>query len=138
MTKYINTPSTTKNHHYKQGFISYTLHTGWSLPPTSHDTEYEEETDVLVAEPELMRPPMYAVVFYNDDYTPMEFVVEILQSMFGHSLERATEVMLNVHYQGKGIAGIYPRDIAETKAQIVIKEARLAGHPLMCDIEPTS
>lgn len=136
MIKDINTPSISQKHPYQQDMLPCRLHTGWDLPPASHDTEHEEETDVLVAEPELKKPPMYAVVFYNDDYTPMEFVVEILQSMFGHSLERATEVMLNVHYQGKGIAGIYPRDIAETKAQMVSKEARLAGHPLMCEIEP--
>lgn len=111
----------------------------WHLPNTptlSQDTDREQDADVLLADPEVKRPSMYAVVLHNDDYTPMEFVIEILQSYFGHSVERATDIMLNVHYQGKGIAGVYPRDIAETKAQQVNKQARIEGHPLLCQIEP--
>lgn len=112
----------------------------WHLPKqvvTNHeDSDTDEASDVMLADPEVKRPPMYAVVLHNDDYTPMEFVIEVLQTYFGHSVERATEIMLNVHYQGKGIAGVYPRDIAETKAQQVNKQARIAGHPLLCQIEP--
>lgn len=86
--------------------------------------------------PELKRPPLYAVVLLNDDYTPMDFVIEILQQYFAMNLDQATQVMLTVHYEGKGTAGVYPRDIAETKANLVNNYARSQGHPLLCQIEP--
>lgn len=111
----------------------------WHLPSiraTSTDDDEAHEADVLTSPPELQRPPLYAVVLFNDDYTPMEFVIEVLQQYFGLDLDRATEVMLTVHYRGKGVAGIYPRDIAETKAQQVNNYARSQGHPLLCQIEP--
>ncbi len=101
--------------------------------PVTHETH---ESDVLLAEKEIKPPPLYAVVLLNDDYTPMEFVIEVLQSMFGLSLDHATDVMLTVHYMGKGTAGIFPYDIAATKAQQVIRYARQNGHPLLCQIEP--
>ena len=91
---------------------------------------------MLLADPELKKPQMYAVVMYNDDYTPMEFVVDVLQNHFKHSLDSAISIMLAIHQQGKGIAGIYPKDIAETKAQAVNREARQAGYPLLSQIEP--
>lgn len=94
------------------------------------------DQDVLTAPPVLERPPLYAVLLFNDDYTPMEFVIEVLQQYFSLDLDRATEVMLTVHYRGKGVAGVYPRDIAETKAQQVNHYARAQGHPLLCQIEP--
>lgn len=100
------------------------------------DTHHDEDTVVLTAPPQLKRPVFYAVVLFNDDYTPMEFVIEVLQQFFALDLDRATEVMLTVHYRGKGVAGIYPRDIAETKAQQVNSHARSQGHPLLCQIEP--
>ncbi len=79
---------------------------------------------------------MYAVVLMNDDYTPMEFVIEILQQYFAMNLVQATQVMLTGHYEVKGVAGGYPRDIAETKANQVNNYARYQGHPLLCQIEP--
>lgn len=97
---------------------------------------HQDNLDVMLAPPELKKPPFYAVVLFNDDYTPMEFVIEILQVYFLLDLDRATEVMLTVHYRGKGVAGSYPRDIAETKAQQVNNYARAQGHPLLCQIEP--
>jgi len=100
--------------------------------------EEEHEQDVATATPQLAKPPFYVVVLFNDDYTPMEFVIEVLQQYFGLDLDHATEVMLSVHYQGKGVAGVYPRDIAETKAQQVNRHARAQGHPLLCQIEPES
>jgi ATP-dependent Clp protease adaptor protein ClpS len=100
------------------------------------ETHTDEEVDVATAPPEVKKPPFYAVLLFNDDYTPMEFVIEILQHYFALDLDRATEVMLTVHYRGKGVAGIYPRDIAETKAQQVNTHARSRGHPLLCQIEP--
>lgn len=90
---------------------------------------------VLTAKPKLKRPPLYAVVLLNDDFTPMDFVVNILQEYFALDAERATEVMLAVHYRGKGIAGIYAKDIAETKANQVVQHARAEGHPLQCIVE---
>ena len=98
----------------------------------------EENGDVAVqtAPPELKRPPLYAVVLMNDDYTPMDFVIEILQQYFALNLDQATQVMLTVHYEGKGVAGVYPRYIAETKANQVNNYARSQGHPLLCQIEP--
>lgn len=96
----------------------------------------DHDADVLLAPPQIKRPPQYAVVLLNDDYTPMDFVIEILQDYFGLDLDRATQVMLTVHHEGKGIAGVYPRDIAETKANQVNNYARAQGHPLLCQIEP--
>ena len=111
-----------------------------SLPARLTDIEGEPNTDpvedVLLADPELKKPQMYAVVMYNDDYTPMEFVVDVLQNHFKHTLDSAISIMLAIHQQGKGIAGIYPKDIAETKAQTVNRKARQAGYPLLSQIEP--
>tara|TARA_A100001391_G_scaffold126815_1_gene86744 strand:- start:63 stop:449 length:387 start_codon:yes stop_codon:yes gene_type:complete len=87
------------------------------------------------ARPELKRPPLYKVVLINDDYTPMEFVVEVLETFFKMNREQATQVMLTVHTQGKGVCGIYTRDIAETKAAQVNQFARDHQHPLLCEIE---
>ncbi|WP_457554213.1 ATP-dependent Clp protease adapter ClpS [Desulfobacula sp.] len=80
-------------------------------------------------------PPLYKVILHNDDYTSMEFVVEILSSVFGKSLEKATQMMLNIHNKGKEICGIYPRQIAETKIQTVHNLARSKGFPLKSTME---
>ena len=80
-------------------------------------------------------PPMYKVILHNDDYTTMEFVVEILVSVFGKSLEKATQIMLNVHNKGKEICGIYPRQIAETKVETVHNLASNKGFPLKSTME---
>ena len=100
------------------------------------DPEEDSEVEVMVAEPEIAEPPMYAVVMYNDDYTPMEFVVYVLQSEFHHNTDAAVEIMLSIHHKGRGIAGIYPKDIAETKAKKVNQTARKEGYPLLTQIEP--
>ena len=81
------------------------------------------------------RPPMYAVVLLNDDYTPMEFVVWILQTLFYKARDEATRVMLQVHHEGKGVAGVYTHDVARTKAVQVEQIARKHEHPLACLIE---
>lgn len=124
-----------KQHFDSSGLMDW--HIG-ALPVEMHDQEDhpDQEADVMVAPPQVKRPPQYAVVLLNDDYTPMDFVIEILQQYFALDLDRATQVMLTVHYEGKGIAGIYPRDIAETKASQVNNYARSQGHPLLCQIEP--
>ena len=95
--------------------------------------------DLLVQEskPEVKQPPLYQVVMLNDDYTPMEFVVQVLQMFFGMGREKATRIMLTVHTQGRAVCGIYTRDIAETKAMQVNRFARENQHPLLCEIEAT-
>jgi ATP-dependent Clp protease adaptor protein ClpS len=98
-----------------------------------------EDGGAVVAERKLQRtkpPQMYQVVMLNDDYTPMEFVVVILQEFFNKDRETATQIMLKIHLDGKGICGVYPRDIAATKVQQVQEAARQAGHPLQCVSEP--
>lgn len=90
---------------------------------------------VQEAKPVLKRPSMYKVVLLNDDYTPMDFVVEVLESFFSMGREKAVKVMLQVHTQGKGVCGVYTRDIAETKAAQVNQYAREHQHPLLCEIE---
>lgn len=87
------------------------------------------------AKPSLKRPPLYKVILLNDDYTPMEFVVEVLEMFFRMNREQATQVMLTVHTQGKGVCGVYTKDIAETKAAQVNQYARDHQHPLLCEIE---
>jgi len=90
---------------------------------------------VLTSKPKLKRPPMYKVMLLNDDYTPMDFVVEILEVFFSMSREQATHIMLTVHVHGKAVCGIYTRDIAETKAAQVNQYSRENQHPLLCEIE---
>lgn len=87
--------------------------------------------------PRLRKPPMYRVVMLNDDFTPMEFVVEVLESYFAMNREQATRVMLRVHTEGKAVCGLYTRDIAETKANQVNQYARECDHPLLCEVEPS-
>lgn len=83
----------------------------------------------------LKRPPRYRVILLNDDYTPMEFVVEVLCKFFSMNLETATGVMLKVHTEGKGVCGVFSKEIAETKAVLVNDFSRESEHPLLCDIE---
>ena len=87
------------------------------------------------ARPKIKQPPLYRVVLINDDYTPMEFVVEILESIFGMERTRATQVMLEVHTKGKGVCGVYNFDIAETKVAQVMSIAKQHQHPLLCTME---
>lgn len=90
---------------------------------------------VLESKPKLKRPPMYKVMLLNDDYTPMDFVVEILEKFFAMNREKATHVMLTVHVHGKAVCGIYTRDIAETKSAQVNQYAKEHQHPLLSEIE---
>lgn len=85
--------------------------------------------------PQLKRPPMYKVIMFNDDYTPMDFVVEVLCHFFALDPEAATRVMLKVHTEGSAVCGIFTRDIAETKAAQVNQFAQDHEHPLVCEIE---
>lgn len=81
-------------------------------------------------------PEMYKVLLLNDDYTPMEFVVETIERFFSKSREQATQIMLKVHTEGVGVCGVYPQDIAETKMNQVLMYARECQHPLQCVVEP--
>lgn len=85
--------------------------------------------------PKLKKPPMYKVLLLNDDYTPMEFVVYILENFFRMDKEKATRVMLHVHTQGVGVCGIFTKDVAETKVAQVNEFARTNQHPLLCEME---
>ncbi len=90
---------------------------------------------VKEARPKLKRPPLYRVVLINDDYTPMEFVVEVLETVFGMERNKATRVMLEVHTKGKGVCGVYSYEIAETKVAQVTSIAQQQQHPLLCTME---
>jgi ATP-dependent Clp protease adaptor protein ClpS len=85
----------------------------------------------------LKPPPMFKVMLLNDDYTPMEFVVLVLQKFFAMTRERATQVMLKVHREGIGVCGVYPHDVASTKVQLVSAYSRKHQHPLQCVMEET-
>jgi ATP-dependent Clp protease adaptor protein ClpS len=87
------------------------------------------------ATPKLKKPPLYKVIILNDDYTPMEFVVMLLEQFFGMSREKATQVMLHVHTRGKGVCGVFTREIAETKVAQVNEYSRRNKHPLLCAME---
>jgi ATP-dependent Clp protease adaptor protein ClpS len=80
-------------------------------------------------------PRMYQVVLLNDDYTPMEFVVMVLQEYFKRDLETATQIMLKIHHEGRGVCGVYSKDVAATKVELVLAAARRGGHPLQCIME---
>lgn len=92
---------------------------------------------VLERRPERTRPPqMHQVLMLNDDYTPMEFVIVVLQEFFSKDRETATQIMLKIHLDGKGVCGVYSRDVAATKVGQVLDAALKAGHPLQCVSEP--
>ncbi len=92
---------------------------------------------VLERRPERVKPPqMYQVVLLNDDYTPMEFVVVVIQEFFNKDRETATQIMLKIHLDGKGVCGVFSKDVAATKVDQVTEAARRNGHPLQCISEP--
>ncbi len=101
------------------------------------DIETGDSYEVVVeeAQPKLKPPPLYRVVLLNDDYTPMEFVVDILETVFTMQRTQATQVMLEVHTKGKGICGVYNFEIAETKVAQVMEVAQQQQHPLLCTME---
>lgn len=100
-----------------------------------HSQHFDDGLALEEAKPKLKKPPMYKVVLMNDDYTPMEFVVHILEVFFAMNREKATHIMLNVHTKGKGVCGIYTRDIAETKVTQVNEYSKQNQHPLLCTLE---
>lgn len=101
-----------------------------SVSPEDNNTALKPE----VAKPKL--PPMFKVLLLNDDYTPMEFVVECIERFFNKSSEQATQIMLKVHTEGMCVCGVYTQDIAETKMNQVLTHAKESQHPLQCVTEP--
>jgi ATP-dependent Clp protease adaptor protein ClpS len=99
-----------------------------------HDSGFAATTE----KPKLQKPPLYKVVLINDDYTPMDFVVEVLCSFFTMNVESATQVMLKVHTEGKGVCGVFGKDVAESKAAQVNEYARECEQPLLCSVEVDS
>jgi len=109
----------------------------WHMGPDTDEPRRDDDQGLAVEEskPELKRPPMYKVVLLNDDFTPMEFVVHVLESFFSMPRHRATQVMLAVHTEGKGVCGTFTREIAETKVAQVNEYSRKHQHPLLCTLE---
>ncbi len=113
-----------------------------SLNSDNEDNDYNNKdfgnklSEVVLEEkPKLKKPPLYKVIMLNDDYTPMEFVVEMLQVYFSKTQEQATEIMLHIHQRGLGICGLYTYEIAESKATQVLEKARKNQHPLQIKLE---
>ncbi len=102
-------------------------------PDDPFESDSESSVDV-----EEERPKRWAVILHNDDYTTMEFVLEVLTTVFRLTLDQAQAIMMKVHFEGQGVAGIYPHEIAETKADRVVRMARQRGFPLLATIEPAS
>lgn len=96
------------------------------------------EGDLMVAEPvtKAKRPPMYKVVLLNDDFTPMDFVVTVIEHIYRKSHEEAVDLMLAIHEKGSAIVGVYTREVAETKVDQTVEYARINEHPLQCAMEP--
>lgn len=109
------------------------------MTPGDNDNQHEQDHDhglaLDTAKPDVAKPPMYQVVLLNDDYTPMDFVIEVLQVFFNMNRELATQVMLHVHTRGKGVCGVFTHEVAETKVAQVNEFSRHHQHPLMCTME---
>ncbi len=108
-----------------------------SFGTMGHRESNRPDSGVTVEEspPQTAQPPLYQVVLLNDDYTPMEFVVEVLEKFFGMERQTATRVMLEVHTRGKGVCGVFTYEIAETKVSQVTSYSREHQHPLLCTLE---
>ena len=107
------------------------------MSPVQQPSRDDGGSVVLERRTQKTKPPqMYQVVMLNDDYTPMEFVVVVIQEYFNKDLETATQIMLKIHLDGKGVCGIYTKDVAATKVDQVLEAALKAGHPLQCISEP--
>ena len=106
------------------------------MPPDQPPGDDGQGTVVAERLAQRTQPPgLYLVVLLNDDYTPMEFVVLVLQEFFKRDLETATHIMLKIHHEGRGVCGVYTRDVAATKVELVLSAAKRAGHPLQCVME---
>ncbi len=102
---------------------------------SAEESRPDQESSVAEATPELKQPSLFRVILLNDDYTPMEFVVDVLERFFGMGRTQATQVMLEIHMRGKGVCGVFTHEIAETKVALVTRYSRDHQHPLMCTLE---
>lgn len=104
---------------------------------SGNDPYHDSNNGLAVQElkPKLKKPPLYRVILLNDDFTPMDFVIEILMIFFAMPQEKATQVMLQIHTQGVGVCGTYSKDVAETKVYLVNEYSRSHQHPLLCTME---
>ena len=125
-----------------KNFSHYQTLVKLAQPPTGSDDPGAEEetaqgasTATATTKPKLEKPPLYKVILINDDYTPMDFVVDVLRSFFHMNVEKATQIMLKVHTEGKGVCGVFSKDLAETKAAQVNGYSRECEQPLLCSIE---
>ncbi len=106
--------------------------------PSVPATPTEVNPGVAVVDRQVVKvdpPRMYQVILLNDDYTPMEFVVMVLQEYFNRDIESATQIMLRIHHDGRGVCGVFSKDVAATKVELVLAAARRGGHPLQCIME---
>lgn len=118
------------------------MHVASLIPSASSSTDGQKPNEegqgatvVEMQSSQTQPPPMYQVVVLNDDFTPMEFVVMVLQEYFKCDLEIATQIMLKIHHEGRGICGVFSKDVAATKVELVLSAARRSGHPLQCIME---
>ena len=101
------------------------------------NNEESQKGVLLETKPKTKKPSMYKVILLNDDYTPMEFVVDVLQKFFNKNQEEATQIMLHIHQKGIGVCGIYSYEVAEVKSKLVVDFSKKNQHPLQCTIEKT-
>ncbi len=119
----------------KIDIIKLPLKTRGNIQASINEDYAEGDVAFQTQKPKLKRPPLYKVILINDDYTPMEFVIDVLELFFCFDREKSTRVMLAVHTEGKATCGIFSKDVAETKAAQVNQYARDNEHPLLCEIE---
>ncbi|MGM9480904.1 ATP-dependent Clp protease adapter ClpS [Roseateles sp. NT4] len=106
------------------------------VPPIKPGKDEGEGAVVVERQTQKTEPPrLYQVLLLNDDFTPMEFVVMVLQEFFRHDLDTATQIMLKIHHEGRGVCGVFTKDVAATKVELVLAASRRAGHPLQCIME---
>ncbi len=112
------------------------IYTTMAIKPTPNAPPGHEGDTATKEKPQQTKPPpMWQVVMYNDDYTPMDFVINVLENLFGHPYERAAQIMLQIHTEGRGVCGVFPRDVALMKVEQVGDYARKYQHPLRCVME---
>ena len=105
-------------------------------PPVPPGRDEGDGAVVVERQTQKTEPPrLYQVLLLNDDFTPMEFVVMVLQEFFRHDLDTATQIMLKIHHEGRGVCGVFTKDVAATKVELVLAASRRAGHPLQCIME---
>lgn len=105
-------------------------------PPIPPGRDEGDGAVVVERQTQKTEPPrLYQVLLLNDDFTPMEFVVMVLQEFFRHDLDTATQIMLKIHHEGRGVCGVFTKDVAATKVELVLAASRRAGHPLQCIME---